>query len=773
MPLFALRSNSTDGSSGTQEVVVVVVAKQGTCRTKLVSLGPFTCVDCGECLFVRGGKVGGKVRLHFSHHRRACNASGAAGAGGGGESAIHRAAKASIHENGHRLTIATMRCSQCRGSSTYDFSGMPSELEGVVEGLPEYRFDVLFRYTAPGQSWLAVEVVHTCPVKADKIRAVSALAGTAGARAPRIFQLDASTILNSVSALAGPSDKLELDDTFCSTTCDDCATAAALLDTGKRQCKERAEGGAGGSFEESDDFLRPMEDYRQVVGEHERLTARALAFESPGKIMRVRAVAGGGKSTFVERFARQCDARGDTCLILMFNREPVDEMSRALGDCKGVCVKTMHGLFWDAQREMNISPHNFPGIRGHSVCIDKGHKKPSCKCPGMVFQCMKKFLASSDPEPTSKHCRDVLKKQYPKNAARHTTEMVRQLKLVWGRICSGDVGGGISAGTSVEIDIKLCQVGRKDPPLSGYRYIMVDECQDLSDCELDLLLRRRDGVACVAIGDEAQNINQFRGASDTGMFEKIDVDEDIVLPSTWRFTYPLSAFVEKICKLRYPDMRIWSASSASSEGMTRIVQVAGLGDCLRLLGPAAADLHCICRTNAALLENLMECIDLNCMKDRRVVAKGLQKKFGDSLEVLRDLYDFSKGAKHKEGLCHMLKKMIPNYVSTFEKYCEHCRQYDKKDESLACTMVQNHKDDQFKGLLAKIVLAMGRESGVGGVITMHTAHASKGKTLGEVYVGNDFRAPSGDNLEINTLYVALTRARRVCYIHDSIYELVE
>lgn len=59
------------------------------------------------------------------------------------------------------------------------------------------------------------------------------------------------------------------------------------------------------------------------------------------------------------------------------------------------------------------------------------------------------------------------------------------------------------------------------------------------------------------------------------------------------------------------------------------------------------------------------------------------------------------------------------------------------------------------------------------LVVFLTTHIAKGATYDTVYVHDDFDVSFDSAAETNILYVALTRARKTCFVNDVVFQAME
>ena len=801
-------------------------------RNDLVNFGPFTCNACNGSVFVRGGIPGGKIRLHFVHQSLSPHCpSGLHRNVTSSESSVHARAKEMILNFKDQLIfVVQCECRHCDISEvTIAPAGMTAELEKSVDGM-RYRFDLLFTNPSKPEQWFAVEVVHKNPVNAEKVREVNALGtpmykrledGTTVAsslKLPRIIQVSAEDVLerlNGASACVevtqSPKNnkkrpiekKLKIYDMFCCQECNRCQRVLQQS-TPLTKCIRTEQGitfpvlnkaslsdadGLDDGDDMHDALLRPGEDIAHTVPQYELNKKQILNCVEAGTLIKVQAIAGAGKSTVIKEYVRSRinDIRSDedeiSVLVLMYNKDPCNEMKRELGGLKRVNVQTIDSFLWNLKDDMVFwSDWELPDAPSHApLCYDtKGHKgfdpiSGLCVyCGPMIKKSLREFLWSSDHSAAPKHCEKNVKS---KNQIKGILQCVHR---VWGTICSSDYDESYTT----EMVCKMIQTGvLKVDLLREYRFVIIDEAQDLTNAEGEIFLKRNPGITCICVGDEMQNINAFRGAGDC--FQRVECDANIILPCTWRFSYPLTGFVEKICRqvAGIRDFLVWTGDTKKITSVIQTSHIVHFFDMIHRNPLPKNGVHCLFRYNADILLAIFDLVKAGRINENtRVNAPGLIGKMGDvSLSIANTLFTW-----HRLGYISNEEKRnlrpSANYSKSFNDYLGYVRrcktQYGKyTDMYILLNFVMDADMTNIQtfqnqiDVLQKVI----QKEGVCNY-TFMTAHASKGYTFHTVYVDHGmtlFEKESIDRQGINLLYVALTRASHRAYIHDTVFRILE
>jgi superfamily I DNA/RNA helicase len=156
------------------------------------------------------------------------------------------------------------------------------------------------------------------------------------------------------------------------------------------------------------------------------------------------------------------------------------------------------------------------------------------------------------------------------------------------------------------------------------------------------------------------------------------------------------------------------------------------------------------------------------MEGVRVCSSGTLSELGDGFVHVRELVHLYKreyGMVHTEEL---LEFAVP--AQGFEAYRNTVKNMQMTDKLLMCRFVENHGRDVVP-MIDAIEVSMQRMDAR--KVHFDTAHGSKGRTFDSVYVAPDFKLRNAAGVVIpaerNVTYVALTRARKACYVADALW----
>jgi hypothetical protein len=478
-----------------------------------------------------------------------------------------------------------------------------------------------------------------------------------------------------------------------------------------------------------------------------------VATLKPGENLKVIAFAGAGKTTTLKACAQ---ARKDRGVYLAFNQSIAQEAKEKLGRTKCQAM-TMHGLAYRAMRDVMEKPTTL----NTRTFLDSG-VLPKFHVPDVrgwgdyrvgaaVMRTMSAFAASADTKFLPEHAEsaliealgdpDFITSEEKADSVKDTIEKLSgPLHLMaqeyWIQ-CMGENE------YNHDMYLKMLDIdeGVRADAFSRFKYIMVDEAQDINPVQRSILTKT--GLPLVAVGDPFQQIYSWRGAENA--LQKLP-GRELYLTQSFRFGEDIATIARTILDA-IPD----------DGGPEHRLEGAGPGKPDEK-GPKGA---VICRTNVGMLD---------------AAIKYLNKGYGVHVDNVDGLLKDALSAQ-------ALKDGRLDDVKTAE-----LKQFDTWDEM---EMVAEEGADPGLSKLVNLVrtnripdvrrLAEHHNSDPNGVpLVVYTGHRSKGLEFPAVQLGDDW--PDVDTMKAryksatlksekhvtlakeayNTLYVATTRAQLRC-----------
>lgn len=277
-------------------------------------------------------------------------------------------------------------------------------------------------------------------------------------------------------------------------------------------------------------------------------------------------------------------------------------------------------------------------------------------------------------------------------------------------------------------------------PVIKYDYIMFDETQDAPPVLINIIFNQK--CQKIFVGDGYQNIYQFKGG--VNAMNVLPV-ESFPMTNAFRYGQPIADLATSILKHANDSVIITGRGNSS---IFKGSEYNGNDDILY-----------VSHTNIHLLDVLID-----CFKIRVPTAFIADKKAEYTLIKAETLISLSQGG---EGIGFYKR------YNSIDRFIASERDLETK------TLVDWFKDDREKFTCLVDALRWSKEIDPDKAhIRLTTAHGSKGLEANVVMLADDYGAvinAFGDGKplpedELNLIYVAVTRARKVLIIADKLYE---
>ena len=285
-----------------------------------------------------------------------------------------------------------------------------------------------------------------------------------------------------------------------------------------------------------------------------------------------------------------------------------------------------------------------------------------------------------------------------------------------------------------------------------YKIVFIDECQDLSTAQRELMLRFAKGGRFIAVGDRRQAINGFAGA-DCASFDKIANQQNTKeLPLS--VNYRCGKEIIKLAQEIVPEI---TAHEGAIEGSVETINK------LELSTFKPNDMV-LCRTSAPLVVMCLKLIrkGVTAVVKGRDIANGLISLIDKSKS--KTIKGFSSWADvEKEKLAKDIAKkenMSVEEAKETGRYIAYCDRID-------CILAIGENVSNISAVKQQID-EMFNDSRLPNAVTFSTAHKSKGLEADRVLILLPEKLPltwKGQQdwefeQEMNLKYVALTRAKK-------------
>lgn len=286
-----------------------------------------------------------------------------------------------------------------------------------------------------------------------------------------------------------------------------------------------------------------------------------------------------------------------------------------------------------------------------------------------------------------------------------------------------------------------------------YKFVFIDECQDLNPAQRELMICASQGGRFVAVGDRNQAINGFAGA-DCASFDKIaNLPNTIELPLS--VNYRCGENMVRLAQELVPQIK---AHQGAIQGEVSHI------DKLKRSMFKPNDMV-LCRTSAPLVALCMNLIanGITAVVKGKDIAQGLKIIIDNAnTENINALLDYLENEKNK------LVEVIKNERKCDESDARETTRFRNLEDKCKCIeniCLYSIKDTtQLKGFIDKLFT----DDNVKNAVMLSTAHKSKGLEANRVMILLPTKLPMkwrGQQdwqyqQEVNLKYVALTRARK-------------
>lgn len=461
------------------------------------------------------------------------------------------------------------------------------------------------------------------------------------------------------------------------------------------------------------------------------------------KVLKISACAGGAKTTTLTMIAED---QQTPSIYLAFNKTAADEAAKKF-PIHVVC-KTTHSVVYaqfgaDLAHKLNRPKEGYINVGGTGGEIAKLYKIKDIKADDdttivnaagigqFVKECVAKFEQSADKKIDNSHLPYYsMEKAIVAGATKLKSVVLKHAKQLWSDRTNVD---SVVLATH-DTYLKLYQLSS---PWMKYKRIYLDEAQDSTPCVLDIVMQQKDHAQIVLVGDARQSIYQWRGS--VNAMKVVDGDEG-VLGQSFRYG-------EAIAKVAMDVLK----GKMDIEGFKDIPSIVRMVDTSKVYAK-------LFRTNSALLTEAVSRLDRGVQVDIEIDTKDFVKLL-QSVEALYN--DELKQVKHE--------RIVPfaNWLSL----CEGAA--DEPDFNRLIKIVK-------EGDSQRIIKALENyRKPINPDCVYTTTHKAKGREWDQVLLADDY--PSHykgskyvglNEMEENLLYVAVTRAKLVLQINDSVQEAI-
>ncbi|XP_022100377.1 F-box DNA helicase 1-like [Acanthaster planci] len=480
---------------------------------------------------------------------------------------------------------------------------------------------------------------------------------------------------------------------------------------------------------------------------------------NPGKVVKVVAFAGTGKTTTLVKYAER---RPNTSFLYVAFNKSVQKHAKEIFP-GNVESRTIHSLAFSVvgykYRNKLVSSLNPVNIHW---ALPPGERKevPWLRYANLVCKTIKRFCASDNDYITTQHVPSEYH-TYKQNGdevfrQRVTLDHALQMKIsndsssVWEKMTEVN---NRDVHITHDVYLKLYQL--KKPWYLDYDCLLIDEAQDLTPAQEHILLNQPGSK--ILVGDPHQQIYSFRGATDT--MRRVQCEKTFHLTQSFRFGTEIAYIAN--CLLE----RATSRSTPSTQTLI------GKREPGHIDGEEIGKVAIITRTNVTLFKEAVRIVETDSTTS--IAFAGGIGNYG--LDVILDIYQLQQPEQKR---AFIKNKYIWSHEN-FGALKQHAMETDDIDLMNKIKIVDMY-NIRIPEIVEKIQ-SRTRQEGMADVI-LTTAHKAKGLEFETVMFTNDFGictttgrlsplcTMEGD--ELNLVYVAITRARKSLVLTNSLIKFI-
>jgi hypothetical protein len=446
----------------------------------------------------------------------------------------------------------------------------------------------------------------------------------------------------------------------------------------------------------------------------------------------VQAFAGTGKTSTLFEYVRRNPDK--SMLYLAFNKELEVSATRKKEELglKNISVSTTHAFALDYLKSKNMLSDNV--VVGSVKCKDLVSMGYDRVTANDILRLLRSYCASDSNQIfVSPEYNEGFKKV-----------LIEHTKRLWDSMFDGTMK------MTHDVYFKFFQSTK---PVLDYDVILVDEIQDCTPCQMDIVNRQK--CKKILVGDIHQQIYRFRGVCDP--FENA---RTLQLTKTFRFGFD-------VADLSNTFLRVFKNEHAVIKSPQQRVT--------KLLVTHPREKHTIiCRTHAGVLDTAMK-------QTKPFFLLGMKQINVDKeIEICVDLKNMTQGRPHLathrklRDMTYTESNMLDVIADTY---------WDNQRWRVRVGMYKTHGDALLEMYERMSEFAMENIEDATVVIT--NVHQSKGLEFDHVVMGTDFNTLTytvNDNVrymvnprsteEYNLIYVAMTRARKSLTLNDQMFNFL-
>ena len=336
----------------------------------------------------------------------------------------------------------------------------------------------------------------------------------------------------------------------------------------------------------------------------------------------------------------------------------------------------------------------------------------------------------------------------------------------------GKIGSVEDSKNIVKDAVELLRSGDADLGKITKTVLVIDEAQDMEENEFGLvefLMEYNDDMRVIAVGDDDQNIYQFRGSDSKYLSSLITKykAKQYSLIDNYRSSKSIVSFANRFVKEISERMKTEDIN-AVSENMGEVKLIKHIGENMEtalvrdMLSVNAEGSTCVLtNTNREAL------LILGILKQRNIPAKLIQSIDGFDMYDIAEIRFFLKKLNSDNPSPIISDKQWDNAIKALTK-----QYYNSASLPLIMNILRTFEETNEKKYRSDFEVFL-HESKIEdfytneqGVITISTMHKSKGREFDNVYMLINSAGMKSDE-EKRKLYVGMTRAKKLLHIHYS------
>ncbi|MEV0446092.1 UvrD-helicase domain-containing protein [Streptomyces spectabilis] len=468
--------------------------------------------------------------------------------------------------------------------------------------------------------------------------------------------------------------------------------------------------------------------------------AEAIAAYGDGTDLVLQAGAGCGKSSTLKMIAK-ADPRA-SMLYVAYNKSIASDAQKSFPG--NASCSTAHSLAFraigkdfahrlngrrqtahEAAQLVGVYDLIGPGVPRITGDLGEVVAMPSKRIMRYALETIAAWCYSADPEVAARH---IPRKPSLKKAA--TVQQLAELVLPVARAAWRDLlkpDGALKF--AHDHYLKMWQLGG---PTLDTDVVLLDEAQDTNDV-LAAVVQAQEHAQRIVVGDSAQQIYEWRGASDALAKFAADGAQELTLSQSFRFGPAIAEAANTWLYVVGTALRLKGFEQVESR-----------------LGPLTDPDAVLCRTNAGAMEVVLDAL-----------ARGVRVALVGGGSEMKRLAEAAGALQAGRDTDHPELCGFPSWDAV-RQYAE--EEADGADLRVLVRLVDTH------GPAAVVAATEQLVAEDQAALVVSTAHRSKGREWPKVQIHTDFREPSADPVtglvtvrreEARLAYVAVTRAREV------------